>query len=173
MAMLKHQKHEQFAQRVAGGINVGLAYKEAGYKGPASSATTLMNNPNVKERIAELRDRHVIRFVVTRQYLTEAAVENLEKALGRKPVKLGPAGKEVFVYRGDVANRALQLLGSELAMFKEQKEIQHLHGKLTAMTDLELVTALATEAKALLEDHSSDSRESDNVEHDGHDPDDA
>jgi hypothetical protein len=51
-------------------------------------------------------------------------VENAEKALGRMPVKIGKEATEIYVYRGDVANRALQMLGSELAMFTGRKELK-------------------------------------------------
>ena len=93
------------------------------------------------------------RFVLTRQHVLEALVENIEKALGRWLVKIGAEGREVYVYRGDVANRAIQLAGIELQMFTERKEIKCLT-EFDEMSDVELVQLLEQEARALLEDHS-------------------
>ena len=91
---------------------------------------------------------------MTRQYTIEALVENIEKALGRRPVKIGAEGNEVYVYRGDVANRAIQLAGIEVGMFTERKEISHPKSSLDNLSDLELVQTLQREATALLEYHS-------------------
>jgi len=153
--MLSNSQHERFAQEIAIGTNIGAAYKEAGYTGNQTSATRLLKNANVANRIKELQGRRVTRYVVNRQFLTDAAVENLEKALGRKPVKMGADGIEVFVYRGDVANRVLQMLGSALDLFVERKEIKHSLGDYDKYSDAQLVEILQQEAKALLEDHSS------------------
>jgi len=153
--MLPNSRHERFAQEIAIGTNIGAAYKEAGYSSHQSGATALLKNPKIANRIEELRGRQVSKYVVTRQLLSDAAVENLEKALGRRPVKMGADGIEVFVYRGDVANRVLQMLGSALDLFVERKEIKHSLGDYDKYSDAQLVEILQQEAKALLEDHSS------------------
>ena len=54
----------------------------------------------------------------------EALIDNLEKALGRKPVKIGAEGKDVYVYKGDVANATLKMLGAELNLFVERAEVR-------------------------------------------------
>jgi len=69
----------------------------------------------------ELQAEKQDRFVLTRQRLLDALLENLEKALGHRPVKIGAEGKEVYVYRGDVANTAIKMAGSELNLFTERK----------------------------------------------------
>ena len=63
--------------------------------------------------------------MLSRQYVVDALLENAEKALGRRPVKIGADGNEVYIYRGDVANRAIQLAGLECGLFTERKEITH------------------------------------------------
>jgi hypothetical protein len=45
-------------------------------------------------------------------------------------VKIGAEGKLVYVYRGDLANRAIQLAGMELQMFTERKEIKRTRDEL-------------------------------------------
>jgi len=92
---------------------------------------------------------------LTRQYTIEALVENIEKALGRRPVKIGAEGTEVYVYRGDVANRAIQLAGIEVGLFTQKSEISHkFRDDLDKLSDLELVQTLQREATALLEHYS-------------------
>jgi hypothetical protein len=58
----------------------------------------------------ELQKEQQDRFVLTRQCLLDALLENVEKALGRRPVRVGEEGREFYVYRGDVANTALRRL---------------------------------------------------------------
>ena len=108
-------------------------------------------------RIDELTKRQVEKIVLSKQYAVEAVIENPEKALGRRAVKIGKADgeSEVYVYRGDVANRALQMIGSELGLFTEKRETTHKRdNKLSQLSDLELVELLQQEAQPLLEDHS-------------------
>ena len=50
---------------------------------------------------------------------------NLDIALGRRPVKIGADGKEVYVYRGDVANTVIKMAGGECGMFKDKAEVTH------------------------------------------------
>jgi hypothetical protein len=80
--------------------------------------------------------------------------------LGRKPVKIGKVGEEseVYVYRGDVANHALRLIGLELGMFTEKTEITH-KSELSKLSDVELLEVLvkeAEEAQQLLEYHGGE-----------------
>ena len=75
-----------------------------------SGASDLANNPKVKQRIRELAARvtnkAVERAALTKEWVLEGLRSNAEEAL---KVKGGSA----------VANRALELLGKELGMFKE------------------------------------------------------
>jgi hypothetical protein len=48
-------------------------------------------------------------------------MDNVEKALGCKPVRIGKEGLETFVYRGDVANNALKMAGQEIGLFLEAR----------------------------------------------------
>ena len=72
---------------------------------------------------------------------------------GRRPVKIGAAGEEIYLYRGDVANTAIKMAGSELGLFTERKEITHKNSDLDQLSDVELVQVLAKEAQELLEHH--------------------
>jgi phage terminase small subunit len=158
MAILENQRWELFAQGLAKGLTQGEAYVQAGYRRSPSAPSRLFENVRIKQRVQELIGRQAVEIIINKQYVTEALVDNLEKALGRRPVKIGSNGeeKDVFVYRGDVANNALKMIGAELQMFVERKEIAHIVGEFDKMSDAELVQVLAKEAQALLEDHSGE-----------------
>jgi hypothetical protein len=134
-------------------MSAARAYREAGYVDNRRNASALKTNQDIIARVLEIQTETRDRFVLSRQRLIDGLIENLEKALGRKPVKIGQEGKQTYVYRGDVANRAIQLAGIELGMFVERKEITHTRSNLDHLSDLELVQLVQQEAQALLEDH--------------------
>jgi hypothetical protein len=73
-------------------------------------------------------------------------------------VKIGAEGKEVYVYRGDVANTAIKMAGSELNLFTGKKAIAH-RTNFDDLSDLELVQKVRDEAQWLLEHHEREQRE--------------
>jgi hypothetical protein len=73
------------------------------------------------------------------------------KPWGRRPVKVGKDGTEIFVYRGDVANRALQMIGNEVDLFKDKKEVAVNVRKFERYSDVEIIEMLVAEGKLLLE----------------------
>lgn len=149
MPTLNNQRHEIFSQNLAKGMTGDEAYVQAGYKPNRHNASRLKTNETITARVLELQAKKQERFVLARQHVIDGLIENVEKALGRKPVKLGKGATETYVYRGDVANRALQMLGSELAMFTERKEIKHA-AEFEKYSDAELVQLLIQEAQTLL-----------------------
>jgi hypothetical protein len=159
--MLENQRWELFAQGLAKGLTQGEAYLQAGYKRSPSAPSRLFENVRIKDRVQELIGRQAVNVVINKQYLMEAAIENLEKALGRKPVKIGAEAREIYVYRGDVANRVLQMLGPDVGLFIERRDVKHSVSEFDKYTDLELVQMLAREAQALLEDRSGGERSDD------------
>ena len=54
MPVLKHARHERFAQEIAKGTAQGIAYQIAGYKHHDSNASALAKHPDVIERISEI-----------------------------------------------------------------------------------------------------------------------
>lgn len=56
--LLDNPRHEQFAQRIAGGASATAAYVAAGYasNGAAQSARRLLQNAQIKARLQELRN---------------------------------------------------------------------------------------------------------------------
>ena len=160
MPILKNQRHEKFCQALAKGKTATDAYAEAGYVPSRANAAVLKTNQRIIDRVVELQGQNLNRTIITRQYVIEALIENAEKALGRKPVKIGSNGqaKETYVYRGDVANTAIRLAGIEVGMFVERKEVTH-KSDLSKLSDVELLEVLvkeAEEAQQLLEYHGGD-----------------
>jgi len=138
MPILTNPKHELFAQNVAAGMNATDAYKNSGYNGTTSSAChvasgRLKSRPEVQERVRELLGarevvavkataRAVERVALSKEFVLEALITNVRKSLQMEPV-LDKNGAEIYRYEGSVANRALELLGRELGMFIDRKEI--------------------------------------------------
>ena len=154
MPILKNQRWELFAQGIARGLTQGEAYVQAGYKRSPSAPSRLFENVRIKERLQELVGRKAVEVIINKQFIIEALIDNLEKALGRRPVKVGAEGKEMYVYRGDVVNRAIQLAGLECGMFTERKEFPHVLSEFDKMSDLEMVQTLVREGQKLLDDYS-------------------
>jgi hypothetical protein len=146
MPALKNQRHELFAQCLASGMSAAQAYREAGYVDNRRNASALKTNKDIVARVFELQTQKQDRFVHTRQCLVDALIENIEKALGRRPVKIGEEGREAYVYRGDVANRAIQLAGVQIGMFKEKSEVT-IKTPYDNMTTAQLLAEIEREAQ--------------------------
>jgi phage terminase small subunit len=128
MPTLKNTKHERFAQELARGKSQAEAYKLAGYKPDSGAASRLSGNVSIQTRVAELQEkivsRVVERAVVSKEWVIEKLVENAERSLQARRAT-GEDGEETgeFKYQGNVANRALELIGKELGMFVDRKEV--------------------------------------------------
>ena len=109
MPMLRNAKHEMFAQALAKGMDVDEAYVEAGYTHNRGNASRLKATENVKARVAELMGRAETGVVLTKQWVLEQLIDNAAEA--KKAGQIAPA------------NRALELLGKELGMFIDRKEV--------------------------------------------------
>ena len=161
MGLIKPDRHELFAQAMVKGMPQEQAYVEAGYKYSPAAASRVSKNVNVINRMAELRARQVNKGVIlSKHYVLEATIENAEKALGRKPVKVTRRVRqgdewvsetdEVYLYKGDVANAALKMLGNEIGLFVDKKELRVVN-EFDKMSDEELAAELARAAQLLLE----------------------
>lgn len=139
------------------------AYEKAGYKRDDGHASRLASNGKIRARVVELREKTVEKIVektaISRIWVLDMLKENLERALQHKAVRDGE-GRETgeYTYQGNVANRALELIGKELGMFIDRKEIRHTTD-LDTMSDMKLIEVLAQETQGLLEDHNEDSGE--------------
>lgn len=110
MPSLTNARYERFAQALAQGKSADEAYADAGYRPNRGNASTLKANQSVQARVAELQERVVKGIILDRQWVLDKLIENAKEAKDRGD--------------GGVVNRALELLGKELGMFVDRKEIR-------------------------------------------------
>lgn len=115
MPVLKNAKHELFAQGIAKGLAASQAYKSAGYTASGNAAdacaSRLLTDAKVQARVADLQSRVVTDILLTREWVIEQLIDNVRQAKGGDKLD------------GPTANKALELLGKELGMFIERKEV--------------------------------------------------
>lgn len=123
MPILPNNRHELFAQGLAKGLSADAAYQAAGYKPNRGNAATLKANQSISKRVEELQAAAAAKTVLSRQWVIERLVENVERAMQAVPVldHEGEATGE-YSYQGNVANKALELLGKEIGMFVGPRE---------------------------------------------------
>jgi phage terminase small subunit len=154
MPILKNPKHERVAQELTKGRSAAQAYVEAGYKANRHNASALARTQPIKTRVSELLEKRertdakatekaVEKLALTKEWVIGKLIENVERALQARRVR-GEAGEEQgeYQYEGSVANRALELLGKELGMFIDRKEVGK-PGEFEDMTDEELDACIA------------------------------
>lgn len=116
--MLSNSRHEAFAHGLARNKTCRVAYVEAGYRDNCKNANRLKLNEAVIARVAVLRQlvenmRAVTthKIMLTREWVIEQLIDNVFLAKAQEKPDL--AG----------ANKALHLLGLELGMYVERKEV--------------------------------------------------
>lgn len=114
MPILPNPRHERFAQELASGKSATEAYKVAGYAPNDGNCIRLKGNDRVAARVAELKRGTAEEFILTRQFVLDRLKQNLDRAM---------QVEDGFRYEGSVANKALELLGKEVGMFVERKEV--------------------------------------------------
>lgn len=167
MPVLSNARHERFAQELAKGKTATEAYELAGYKSNRGNATTLKQDQSISIRVndllAEREGQHaqatakaVDQVALTKAWVLSQLIDNAMISAGQKTIKLKvmPRGAdvpvEVEVNARDAAatNRALELLGKELGMFIDRKEVGQ-PGDFASMRDDELFETIKDRAKAL------------------------
>ena len=158
MPILRNARHEQFAQQLAGGATAIDAHRAAGFRADRGNATRLQQNDSIRQRVAEiLAEREAIhgqataraieRTGSTKQWVIDQLRENVERAMQAQPV-LDRAGRPtgMFIYNGAAANRALELLGKEMGMFIDRREVRNVD-EFEKMDEVELDKWLSDYAK--------------------------
>lgn len=120
--MLNNAKHEHFAHLIAKGETPPKAYVKSGFseRGAAQSANRLLKNADVSERIAQLRksieeparERAIEKAAVDKAWVLDQLIEVVKMA--KEPAEMNLAA----------ANKALELIGKEFAMFVDRKVVQ-------------------------------------------------
>jgi hypothetical protein len=127
MPELSNPKHESFAIARAKGQSVEIAYATAGYTPHRGNSYRLNKDKAVVARIAELSEilakNGAEAAAVDRAWVLTKLIENARAAMEGEPIK-NAKGKVVGrKTERSVANRALELIGKELGMFKEKIEL--------------------------------------------------
>lgn len=126
---LTNSKHEHFAHLVAKGENPANAYALCGYSknGALQSGNRLLRQLEVSARVEELKtaisERQVEKVAVDRAWVLAMLIANVQRAMQVEPVR-DREGNVIgqYTYQGSVANKALELLGNELGMFRPKQE---------------------------------------------------
>ncbi len=128
--ILTNPKHEYFSRLVAEGQSHTEAAKLAGYseKNAASLGSRLSKKVNISNRINELKERASEQAAassgISKAWVIKGLRENFERAMQAEAfidAEGNPTGE--YKYQGQVANRALELMGKEIGMFIDRKEI--------------------------------------------------
>jgi hypothetical protein len=159
---LQNTKYEHFAQLVSNGESPTAAYVLAGYSenGAAASTNRLLKNANVCERIAYLRslkekkheaaiERAMDNVGISKEWVLSQLVENVMMAKAAEPVK-DSEGNNVGEYKQNLpaANKALELIGTELGMFITKIEKGGV-GEFERLSDAELEKRIADNERAI------------------------
>jgi hypothetical protein len=118
MPVLPNNKHELFAQGLAKGLSADAAYQAAGYKPHRGNAARLRANEIIQRRIAEILGKAAEKAEVNKERLKET-VERAMQAVPHLDHEGNPTG--VYTYQGNVAIKALEMLGRELGMFAQRQ----------------------------------------------------
>jgi aromatic ring hydroxylase len=121
MATIKNARHERFAQALADGKSQIEAHGIAGFKAHRGNASLLAQDKNIVARMTELlagresiqaqaTARAVEAAGLTKEWIIERLIQN---------VKLAAANEDY-----SPSNQALALLGKELGMFIERREVK-------------------------------------------------
>lgn len=124
MPALSNPRHELFAQNLAKGMSQDAAYEAAGFKPSRSNASMLAAKQNIIERLAELTARAADAVVLSKSWVIERLIQNVDRAMQYEEIMRGDQGTGEFKYDGGVANKALELLGKEIGMFVDRKEVR-------------------------------------------------
>lgn len=144
MPELHNKRWEAFAKYLASGKTRKDAYVAAGFNpkdktNAIRGASVLALKPEVAARVTEweeeIASHSAIAEALTRDYVVEQLIENVEMAKTAKPV-LDRAGKQTGEYASTnlpAANRALELLGKEKGMFVDRIHFEGLDSELAGM----------------------------------------
>lgn len=150
MPVLTNPKHEAACQARAKGLGPTESYAAGGFRRTSSSATVFFQRPEIIARVAEIvaekQQIHELgtlkaaeRAGLSQFWVLERLKYNAERCLRGTPV-LDKHGNHTGRFsgqpQGQAANRALELIGRELGMFRQQ--VEHNIGDFDRLTDDEL-----------------------------------
>lgn len=137
MKPLNNHRHELFAQNIAKGVPVTIAYAKAGFMPHSSSASRLLADARIKKRVEELQAAGAVRSEITVSKVLDALSE------------VGfTENSEINGMKVSTKDRlsALEKIGKHLAMFTDRTDHTSSDGSMTPQSpvsvDPEVVQAL-------------------------------
>lgn len=120
--MTRQQKAYRDA-RIAGQSPIE-AVKTAGYKAAPHNMKQISwrneHHPEIQAEIQEIVEERMEKAGITREWITQKLVENVERAMQIHKQTDDDGNVIGFKYEGNVANKALELLGKDIGMFIER-----------------------------------------------------
>lgn len=143
MPALRNPKRERFAQELAKGKSQFEAHGIAGFRPHRGNASLLAQDKSILERVAEIQAEQARMSAAATEKATERLSIDKEWVLARLIENAtSAAASEDFA----PSNRALELLGKEMGMFIDRKQLD-IDGELRGFTDAQLVAILASEGE--------------------------
>ena len=144
-------KQKQFVEEYLVDLNATQAAIRAGYSEQTaySIGQRLLKKVEVQEAIQQAQNKRSERTQITQDEVIRRLIENVDISMGKKATVItipsksengGVVGNDVaqFVYEPSAANKALELLGKHLGIFKDGVDITS-GGKPLQPTIIELV----------------------------------
>lgn len=129
-------KQEKFCQEYVVDLNGTQAAIRAGYSPRTANeqSTRLLAKVHVQKFIADLKQDQAVRTQITADYVLSGLKEVADRCMQRSPVMVGHGkdrrqaideqGRHVWEFNAIGANKAFELLGKHLALFRERLEVQ-------------------------------------------------
>ena len=127
-------KQKRFIEEYLIDLNATQAAIRAGYSERTANEQGAQNLANLSSYIEEEKRKRSSRVQITQDDVIRMLIENIEKSSGTKQVVItqtrksedgGFVGDDVaqFVYEPSSVNKALELLGKHLGMFKDKLDV--------------------------------------------------
>ena len=140
MPVLPNARHERFAQAIFKGKSAAEAYIEAGFKPNRANASVLKHKQNIVKRLSEIAledqyiheaatEKAIVELAISKTWVLEMLRENALVAMGKQKITVTkifegePIDIQITALNATAANKALELIGKEIGMFKERRDI--------------------------------------------------
>ena len=122
---LPNQRHEKFVLGLFEGKTDGQAYVDAGYRLSRPHAARLAPHDKSRGRLAFLQSEVAEKAGIDRAWVIERLVEIVDRSMQAEEVT-DSEGKLTgeYIFQGSIANKALELIGKDIGMFKDSAPVQ-------------------------------------------------
>ena len=129
-------RQEEFVRQYLVDLNATQAAIRAGYsdKGASVQGTRLLANAKIAARVRELRAKRAEKLELDAEWVLRRLMQISDRAMQQEPVMTWDAETRQMVESGDYqfdsqgANKATELIGKHLGMFKDKVELSGADG---------------------------------------------